>query len=53
MTCAKRGITGGREHVTEALLSGRITAGEREAHEGGARGTLAAGSLTAGSNTTL
>ena len=35
MTCAMRGITGGREHVTEALLSGRIKAGDREAPEAG------------------
>ena len=45
MTCAMRGITGGREHVTETLLSGRIKGGDREAPEAGARGALGAGSL--------
>ena len=28
MTCAKRGMTGGHEHVTEALLSGRSQLGK-------------------------
>ena len=45
MTCAKRGIIGGREQVTEALLSGRIKAGERQTQEGAARGAPGADSL--------